>query len=96
MVPPTGTEHRRALEAARGQLDRAAAAAGGAAATVLLEGPPVGEVLRLVERVSADLLVVGSRGRTGLARVALGSVAEELVSLAPCPVLTVRLQPSAP
>lgn len=39
----------------------------------------------------AQLLVVGTRGRTGLERVALGSVAEKLVSHAPCSVLVVRL-----
>ena len=44
----------------------------------------------MAKRVGADLVVVGTHGRTGLARVALGSVAERVVALAPCPVLTVR------
>ena len=38
----------------------------------------------------ADLLVMGTRGRTGLRHVLLGSVAERTVAHAPCPVLTVR------
>lgn len=38
----------------------------------------------------ADLVIVGSHGRTGLKRVLLGSVAERVVRLAPCPVLVVR------
>jgi len=40
--------------------------------------------------VGADLIIVGSHGRTGLARVFLGSVAERVVRHAPCAVLVVR------
>jgi universal stress protein A len=38
----------------------------------------------------ADLIVMGTKGRTGLAHLLMGSVAERVVRLAPCPVLTVR------
>jgi nucleotide-binding universal stress UspA family protein len=38
----------------------------------------------------ADLLVIGTHGRSGLAKLFLGSVAGRLVAVAPCPVLTVR------
>ena len=41
-------------------------------------------------RVSADLIVMGTRGLTGLKHVFLGSVAERTLRLAPCPVLTVK------
>jgi nucleotide-binding universal stress UspA family protein len=41
-------------------------------------------------RWQADLIVVGTHGRTGLSHVLLGSVAERVVQTAPCPVLTVR------
>jgi len=41
-----------------------------------------------------DLIVIGTHGRTGLAHVLLGSVAERLVRTAPCPVLTVRHHPA--
>lgn len=44
--------------------------------------------------VGADLVIVGSHGRTGFKRVLLGSVAERVVRLSPCPVLVVR--PEAP
>jgi len=43
----------------------------------------------MVEQQNIDLIVVGTRGRTGLGRALLGSVAEEIFRRAPCPVLTV-------
>jgi nucleotide-binding universal stress UspA family protein len=42
------------------------------------------------EEVGADLIVMGTRGRSGLAHVLLGSVAERTLRRAPCPVVTVR------
>ncbi|HJS57327.1 MAG TPA: universal stress protein [Vicinamibacteria bacterium] len=57
--------------------------------TILLEGDPAREIGRLAEVLSADMLVLGSHGRRGLERFVRGSVTEELVRRAPCPVLTV-------
>ncbi|HEY4059107.1 MAG TPA: universal stress protein [Kofleriaceae bacterium] len=42
------------------------------------------------KEIGADLIVVGTHGRTGVSRVLLGSVAESIVRTAPCPVLTIR------
>jgi len=56
----------------------------------LAEGVPAEEVLRVARRQRADLLVLGTHGRTGLRRALMGSVAERIVSQARCPVLTVR------
>lgn len=53
------------------------------------------ELVRLAEVLDADLLVVGTRGRTGISRVLLGNVAETVVRSAPCPVLVVRLHKQA-
>ena len=39
----------------------------------------------------ADMIVIGTRGRSGLKHLLLGSIAERVVQKAPCPVLTVRL-----
>jgi nucleotide-binding universal stress UspA family protein len=58
---------------------------------LVLDGPPVGGIVRTAEHLHAELLVVGAHGRTGIARIALGSVAEQLVRLASCPVLVVRI-----
>ncbi len=56
----------------------------------VLAGNPAAELVRFAEESRADVLVVGKKGRTGLERVVLGSVAEKLVRGAPCPVLVVR------
>ncbi len=55
------------------------------------EGTPAEEILHRAEEGPCDLIVVGTHGRTGLGRLLLGSVAEQVVRRAPCPVLTVRL-----
>jgi nucleotide-binding universal stress UspA family protein len=58
--------------------------------TRLTEGNPVKAVLHVAAEVQADLIVMGTHGWTGLRRLLMGSVAEEVVRQAPCPVLTVR------
>ncbi|MHA7836034.1 MAG: universal stress protein, partial [bacterium] len=47
-------------------------------------------IVEEAEKLSADLIVMGTRGLTGIKHVALGSVAERVVREAPCPVLTVK------
>jgi nucleotide-binding universal stress UspA family protein len=61
----------------------------------LEEGPPAQRILDVVTQEAADLLVVGTHGRTGLQRVILGSVADRMVRQATCPVLTVRPTPGS-
>jgi nucleotide-binding universal stress UspA family protein len=58
------------------------------------EGSPGSQILEVARREAADLIVMGTHGRAGVRRLVLGSVAENLVRLAPCPVLTVRSTPS--
>ncbi len=64
--------------------------AGVRAAGVLLEGIPHEQIVRAARRRRADVLVMGTHGRTGLAKFFLGSVTARVVATAPCPVLTVR------
>lgn len=56
----------------------------------LAEGDPATEVLRLAEAARCDLIVLGTHGRTGLGRLLTGSVAEEVLRKADCPVLVVK------
>jgi nucleotide-binding universal stress UspA family protein len=55
----------------------------------VLSGPVVGTILDVAGEVNADLIVLGTHGRTGFERFVLGSVTEKIVRKAPCPVLTV-------
>jgi nucleotide-binding universal stress UspA family protein len=57
---------------------------------MLLEGLPHDAIVKAARSKRADLVVVGTHGRTGLAKFFLGSVATRVLSMAPCPVLTVR------
>jgi nucleotide-binding universal stress UspA family protein len=57
----------------------------------IVQGDAAAEILRLAEESGCDLIVMGSHGRTGLGRLLLGSVAEQVVREAPCPVVTVKI-----
>jgi nucleotide-binding universal stress UspA family protein len=57
---------------------------------VLAKGVVAEEVLRVARRLRCHLIVLATHGRTGLKHVLLGSVAENVVRRAPCPVLIVR------
>jgi nucleotide-binding universal stress UspA family protein len=72
------------------KLERVSVPAGIRVERFVREGDPSGEILRAAQFTNADLIVMGTHGRTGLSRVLMGSVAEQVVRKAPCPVLTVR------
>lgn len=57
---------------------------------LLLEGIAHERIAQAARSQKADLLVIGTHGRTGFARFFLGSVASRVLAIAPCPVLTVR------
>lgn len=63
--------------------------AGVRATALLVRGVPDREIVRTARTKKADLLVLGTHGRAGLARLFLGSVASRVIASAPCPVLTV-------
>lgn len=54
------------------------------------EGTPFREILKAADEISADLIVLGTHGRTGLDRFMMGSVAERVARSAPCPVFIAR------
>jgi len=57
---------------------------------VLRSGRPFVEIVRLAREIPADLVVMGTHGRSGLRHALIGSVAERVVRKSPCPVLTVK------
>ena len=54
-------------------------------------GEPAAEIVKFAQEISADLIVMGTHGWTGIAHLVLGSTAENVVRTALCPVLTVRV-----
>ena len=58
--------------------------------TLVLKGNPALEIVKYSENKRMDLIVMGSHGRTGIQHLVLGSVAERVVRMASCPVLTVK------
>ena len=62
----------------------------------VVHGEPFQEILDTAKKQQVDLSIMGTHGRTGLQHVLLGSVAEKVVRLAPCPVLVVRQPPLVP
>jgi universal stress protein A len=57
---------------------------------LLVDGEPAPQIVRTARNQKADLIVVGTHGRTGFTRFVLGSVAGRVVATAHCPVVTVR------
>jgi universal stress protein A len=95
VVLPESVE-RTIQEAARGCLAEWAEKTAGQGVRVerhLSASTPSTGIAALAEKIGADLIVMGTRGLSGLAHVLLGSVAERTLRIAPCPVLTVKQGP---
>ncbi len=101
LMPPGGErmppESSRSARRWRQQCARAsprlrarAERAGVPASNVLAEGWVPEQIAKLAKERQADLIVIGTHGRAGWARMMRGSVAERVIVLAPCPLLTVR------
>jgi nucleotide-binding universal stress UspA family protein len=71
-------------------------AAGLACEVVVREGYPATVIEDAAEELSVDLVVIGTRGHTGIKHLLLGSIAERVVQKAPCPVLTVKPKADQP
>jgi nucleotide-binding universal stress UspA family protein len=56
-----------------------------------VEGDPASEIWRFADEIGADLIVMGSHGRTGVLRVLMGGVSRKVLDRAKCPVLIVRI-----
>jgi nucleotide-binding universal stress UspA family protein len=60
------------------------------AKSVVVAGPPFKQIIRYAREHRADLIVMGTQGLSGLDRLIMGSTAERVVRMAPCPVLSIR------
>jgi nucleotide-binding universal stress UspA family protein len=79
---------------ARERLDDTLREVGVAGQTAVVSGSAADSIVRYAESVNAELVVVGTHGRSGLQRLTLGSTAASVIESAPCSVLVVRLAAS--
>jgi nucleotide-binding universal stress UspA family protein len=56
----------------------------------LAEGDPAAAIVRNAAELGCDVILMGTHGRTGVGRLLMGSVAEQVLRRAPCPVVTVK------
>ena len=94
-VSPKVYEDLEAATRADGQkrldrLARRARASGARVKSLLLEGVPHERIAQAARGRRADMVGIGTHGRTGFAKLVLGSVASRVLAISPCPVLTVR------
>ena len=90
--PPPPLPSTEELDAVREQLHRIKPPDPAACVEYLLEqGDPATIVLEVAQERQCDLIGMGTHGRTGLGRLLMGSVAEQVVRQASCPVLTVKM-----
>jgi nucleotide-binding universal stress UspA family protein len=87
-----GDPEAKATNVALGQLQDVLAAEGANTATAAVRVSPnaAHAIVDHAKKIHADIIIVGTHGRSGVSRLLMGSVAEHVVRSAPCPVLVVR------
>ena len=89
VVPPADVQ-QQVREVLRSTLEQAMKRAGAVGEARVLDGAPADAIVACAAEAGAEVIVVGTHGRTGFMRVALGSVAEQVIRHAACSVLVVR------
>jgi nucleotide-binding universal stress UspA family protein len=89
-APGRPSETREMLSAAAQAIVQKARAAGADATFLVWEGTPGEAIVAAADSENADLIVVGSHGRSGVSRFLIGSVSDYVVRHAHCPVMVVR------
>lgn len=93
-----GTEHKKSLDRKAGKVlawyrKKLEGLMGVPVRTILAEGPPAEEILRVAREEDADLIILGKSGKKNLHRLITGSVAAEVEKRAGIPVMTARRRP---
>jgi universal stress protein A len=89
------TEEQKTAEEHLTKVTNELQASGFDAEPVFVLGKPYMEIVKAAANLNVDLIVLASHGRSGISHLLLGSVAEKVVRLAPCPVFTVKQRHSA-
>jgi nucleotide-binding universal stress UspA family protein len=90
-LPALAEEYRSEMDRRLHRLGDKIRALGLPVTTLLVRGPTHEAIVRTADEQHADLIVMGTHGRTGLQHVLLGSVAERVVRTAKMPVMTLRM-----
>jgi nucleotide-binding universal stress UspA family protein len=91
-----GSMYQVLEEEGKRAMENAGALAGGLKSEcLLLAGKPAPEIIRFAGENGVDLIVIGTKGKTGIERLLLGSVAENIIRSAHCPVLVVKSAPES-
>ena len=90
VVPGVDDLERRIKEYAGAAVQKELGGRGPAWETLIATGNPADQAARFCRQVNADLVVAATHGRSGLERLLLGSVTEQLMHTLPCPLLAVR------
>jgi nucleotide-binding universal stress UspA family protein len=85
---------KEAAAARLAELQKRVTAAGVKCSTHVMTAPAPDAIAEAAAAHKADLIVMGTRGLTGLRHVLLGSVAERTIRIATCPVLTIKTEPN--
>ncbi len=91
MMQDLADQAKKHLDEWRAEAEKLVGASRVSAETAI--GEPAAEILAFAKARKADLVVMGTHGRTGLEHALMGSIAERVVRRAHCPVLTVRPEP---
>jgi|RhiMethySRZTD1v2_1073278.scaffolds.fasta_scaffold22451_2 nucleotide-binding universal stress UspA family protein len=97
-IDETADVRRAILEEAKARLARRVRRREGevaAASAEIVSGHSAATIVTHARELGADLIVMGTHGRTGLAHLLIGSVAERVFRTSPCPVMTVRMPVAA-
>jgi nucleotide-binding universal stress UspA family protein len=92
-APPDGSDSRDTLTSKAQAIVARAKASGVDACFLVWEGDPGEAIVAAADAETADVIVVGSHGRSGVSRFLIGSVSDSVVRHAHCPVMVVRGQP---
>jgi nucleotide-binding universal stress UspA family protein len=93
LPPDFWSNVKREAEQSLGRYAEQVRAKGLACDLLVREGYPATVIEEAAAELGADLIVIGTRGHTGLKHLLLGSIAERVVQKAPCAVLTVKPRP---
>jgi len=89
-VDQLNAEARLASQRHLDTMVRKARKAGLRSTGTIVEGEPAAKIVKAARARKADLIVVGTHGRTGVSKLFMGSVAQRVITMAPCPVVIVR------